>query len=277
MVQSEPLVPKGPDVEDLKWLAESGWPLVPRRIEVLHASWIFTWASASLLAEFILIKNEYLGPKHDGESDADFFRKINLVNAIGLISCVWWVHGFFCLCHWLIAIDAAKLSILGGLTKFVASCFFTVQPLGALCGYGTNSAGADWSNLVGICFFHSGNMMSLFDMVVISRNKPGGMDYSNIFSWGNLPVLGMFFYTLGSGLLVPPNSWVYEGTPGANGYHPSYAASGDRTHMFQISGATGLLIGSLIFCHWSGWVPRFGKRSPKMDNDFWWTVEAAAN
>jgi len=276
MVQSEPLITKGPEPEDLRWLDESGWNVVPRRLEVLHASWMFVWASAGLLAEFILIKNGYLGPQPDGESDAEFFRKINLVNAVGLVSCIYWVHGFFCLVHWLVSIDASKLAILGGLTKFVASCFFTVQPLGALCGYGTNSAGMDWSNLVGICFFHSGNMMSLFDMVVPGMNKPGGLNTSNLFSWGNLTVLGMFFYTLGSGLLVPPNSWVYEGTKGSNGYHPSYSASDDKVHLFQISGSTGLLIGSLIFCHWSGWLPRFGKRSAKLENDYWWTVEATS-
>lgn len=274
MVQSEPLITR-PTEEDIEWLNESGHPLVPRRLEVLHASWIFVWASAALLAEFILIKQGFLG-EDEPEGTSEFYRKINLVNAVGLVSCIWWVHGFLCLTHWLVSIGASKGALAGSVTKLIAGFFFNVQPLGSLCGYGVNAAGADWGNLVGICFFHAGNMMSFFDMMVISAGTPGGMNYSNIFSWGNLPVLGMFFYLLGSGLLVPPNAWVYEITPSAKGYHPSYAATDSTTHAFQISGATSLLFASLIFCHWAGWVPRFGQRPAKMNNDHWWSVEATS-
>eukprot|EP01065_Artemidia_motanka_P026846 TRINITY_DN3207_c0_g1_i1.p1 TRINITY_DN3207_c0_g1~~TRINITY_DN3207_c0_g1_i1.p1 ORF type:complete len:275 (+),score=73.80 TRINITY_DN3207_c0_g1_i1:64-888(+) len=253
----------GPTGEDLSWLQESGWRLVPRRLEILHCSWIFAWASAGLLAEFILIKQGFLTPPPAGTSGP---RQIFLVDAVGLVSCIFWLHGFFMLVHWLHSIKASPGALLGAYTKTVASVLFNVQPLGALCGYGKDSAGADWSNLAGISFFHAGNMISVFDMMVLSANKPGGFNYRNVFSWGNVPVLGMWCYMFGSGLLVPPNSWLYHKGPT---FHP------DMVHGFQISGATMLLVGSLVFCHWAGWLPKVGRRPARLSNDFWYNVEAS--
>eukprot|EP01062_Namystynia_karyoxenos_P073254 TRINITY_DN70082_c0_g1_i1.p1 TRINITY_DN70082_c0_g1~~TRINITY_DN70082_c0_g1_i1.p1 ORF type:complete len:302 (+),score=87.29 TRINITY_DN70082_c0_g1_i1:71-907(+) len=258
--------PGGPTEEDVQWLQATGWPLVPRRIEILHSSWIFAWASAALLAEFILIKQDFL---------ASGQRRADLVNAVGLVSCVFWLHGFFMLVHWLTSIGASKVALAGGWCKTIASVFFNVQPLGGLLGY-YQGAGAPWGNLVGICFFHGGNVISMFDMLVVSANNPGGMNYRQLFTWGNLPVLGMFCYTCGSGLLVAANAWVYESTPGTKGYHPSYAPKDSTIHGFQISGATMLLVGSLVFCHWAGWVPRCGRRPARLDNDFWYAVESAS-
>lgn len=46
--------------------------------------------------------------------------------------------------------------------RWVKSCFFNVQPASGLLE--EEDLGVHWSNFVGICLFHSGNLVSTYDM-----------------------------------------------------------------------------------------------------------------
>lgn len=55
-------------------------------------------------------------------------------------------------------VDPASLS--GAVLKLIAAVFFNMGPISAL----VMTEGFDWTNWVGICFFHAGNMVSVFAM-----------------------------------------------------------------------------------------------------------------
>ena len=48
------------------------------------------------------------------------------------------------------------------LGSILQSCFFNVQPASGLLE--DKSLGVAWSNFVGICLFHSGNLVNTYDM-----------------------------------------------------------------------------------------------------------------
>eukprot|EP00755_Sulcionema_specki_P000626 Sspe_Gene.115499::Locus_103045_Transcript_1_1_Confidence_1.000_Length_866::g.115499::m.115499 len=218
--------------------------VVPRRLEMLHLSWVFLWASITLTTEFILIHRGYLDTRP------------GLVNGVGLVSCIFWLHGFLMLVHWLVAISAHRLALAGAIFKTIAAVLFNVQPFTALLN---NDGGCAYTNLIAICFFHFGNMLSMFDMLVTSRDV----------QTHKAPVLGMACYLLATTLLVAANAWVYETTPGVKGFHPGYAPNANVVSGFQITGGTLLGLGSLLFIHWAGWLPRVGKRPAGMPGSVW--------
>ena len=223
----------------------SGWTanVVPRRLEMLNLSWVFLWASATLTVEFVLIEQGYLTGNP------------SLVNAVGLVSCSAWFYGFLMLDAWLVSLARGtvshipKVALAGALIKTVAAFLFNVQPLTALVN---KNAGADWSNLAGICLFHTGNCISLFDMMVLDRNKVSGFLYKTPLAFSNLPVYGMMAYTSATVFLVSANAWEYN------------KDAGKPTNEFSILGGSLLCLGSVLFVTWAGIVPRLGVRPKAM-------------
>jgi hypothetical protein len=118
---------------------------------------------------------------------------------MGMASCIFWLLGFILLTHWHVysIADKSSLGFLGCLLKLAAAVFFNLQPLTALwyetdvasmpsaanssAGSGAAApAGLDyenvapgdaymfmtgWSDFLGICLFHTGNMFSVFHMM----------------------------------------------------------------------------------------------------------------
>jgi hypothetical protein len=94
--------------------------------------------------------------------------------------------------------------------------------------------GVGWSNFVGICLFHTGNMIDTYGMRTMFNAQ------RFILSHGNLPVVGMWVYTLATTLLVTADGLDYFKVE-ANFWIP----------FGQIAGSALLGVGSLIYCYWS--------------------------
>lgn len=123
---------------------------IPARLAMLNLSCVFLFASATLTAGFALL--------HTAEAG-----NAGLVNGVILLSCVAWAYGFVLLIQWTLALPGEPdlLALLGAVLKLIASVLFCVQPLSALI---EQSWGVPWTNLVGICFFHTGNFVSVWAM-----------------------------------------------------------------------------------------------------------------
>eukprot|EP01060_Flectonema_neradi_P040267 TRINITY_DN9109_c2_g1_i2.p1 TRINITY_DN9109_c2_g1~~TRINITY_DN9109_c2_g1_i2.p1 ORF type:complete len:253 (+),score=31.57 TRINITY_DN9109_c2_g1_i2:49-807(+) len=223
--------------------------VVPRRLEITHLSWVFLWASVSLMVEFIML---YQGTFND-----------SIINAVGMMSCLMWLHGFLMLDHWMISLGGGDFSkiphvaLFGAILKTIASVFFNMQPITALAN---NDLGYSWSNLTGILFFHTGNMVSIFDMMIYSRNLPGGFNYKNPFCADNIPVYAMWVYLAATSLLVPANFWT------CSDLNISVPSS-DTISAFQITGGALLSVGSIMFLVWAGPLPSFGIRPAGMPGE----------
>ena len=179
-------------------------------------SWVFFAASAFLTLEFVLLA----GPAPD----------FPLVNLFGMFSCVLWFQGFILLNFFLVyEIPFDLLTVLGGMVKLLASIFFNLQPASGLLGY-NGGAGYAWTNFTGICLFHAGNLISCVAM-------RGMFDSKNPTAEANLPVWGMWVYTLATTLLVTSDGLDFFHIE--NGY----------VHFGQIAGATLLGAGSLIYAY----------------------------
>jgi flagellar biosynthesis protein FliR len=74
------------------------------------------------------------------------------------------------------------------------ACFFNVQPASGILK--EVAVGVLWSNFVGICLFHAGNMINCYDMSMTM------FDRTRFLSHNNLPVIGMWVYTMATTLLV---------------------------------------------------------------------------
>ena len=239
-LENTPLVNEGP-----VWKHH----VVPRRLEIIHISWVFLWASVSLMVEFIML---YQNKFND-----------SIINAIGMMSCLMWLHGFLMLDHWLLSLaggDITKIphvALFGASLKTIASVFFCLQPVTALAN---GDLGNSWSNLTGILFFHVGNMISIFDMMIYSRNLPGGFNYKKPFCMDNLPVFGMWTYLAATSFLVPANFWTCSNLNIS-------VPSADTVSAFQILGGALLSLGSVIFLVWTGPFPSCGYRPKGMPDE----------
>jgi len=215
-------------------------PSIPGRKCMWLLSWIFVFASVTLMTEFCLIHDMIVacdGPCGNGTGNHTGgtypFKQPQIINFFGTVSCILWLQGFILLMYWNIyEVPPAFLSVLAVAFKIVASCFFNVQPASGLLMQ--VPLGVKWSNFVGICLFHTGNMINTYDM----RSMFNPQRF--LFSHGNLPVVGMWIYTLATTLLVT-----------ADGLEYFEVTSNFWIPFGQITGSALLGVGSLIYCYWS--------------------------
>jgi hypothetical protein len=210
---------------------------VPHQAQQIVISWIFILASITLFLDFVSLQCLVRG-------DTSTFVLLN--NWFGTVSCVNWFLGFVVLVHWLKRIGAPQLGLTGAVLKLVASVFFNLQPMTGSAGI-AGGAGWWWSNLVGILFFHIGNLVSCIDFRL---HRPPGADPSKgLLYHGNLPITGMWIYQLATWLLVCSNllacNW-----GGAVPSAPWVATDHGVVMVCQYAGALLLLLGSVFFCVW---------------------------
>eukprot|EP00038_Savillea_parva_P027114 m.57630 g.57630 ORF g.57630 m.57630 type:complete len:227 (+) comp7777_c0_seq2:155-835(+) len=201
-------------------LLDGGQSGIPGRACMWLLSWVFVFASVFLTAEFVLL---HLNNPPTNE----------LINFFGTIEGILWLQGFILLLYWsFYEVPIAPMGCFATFLKFVASCFFNVQPASGLITM--QPLGVPWSNFVGICLFHSGNVISTYTML-------GMLNKSDPWSESNLPVYGMWVYTLATTLLITADGLDYYGVESAEVY----------VKYGQIFGATLLGVGSLMYCYWS--------------------------
>lgn len=207
---------------------------VPFQAQQVLISWVFLFASVTLLLDFISLQMLSTGT---------YFSKLN--NWFGVVSCMAWILGFAVLIHWLLRLSATKGSLFGAGLKLVASVFFNLQPMTGVAQT-AGGAGLWWSNLVGILFFHIGNLVSCADMWAYP--SPGVDFKKRFFAHGNLPVIGMWVYQLATWFLVMANmlACAWSGDPSKAWLElDSWAVQ-----MCQYVGASLLAVGSLIYLTW---------------------------
>lgn len=176
---------------------------IPGRQTILLSSWLFIVASFLLLTEFVLI---YLnaGQKlyYDGSPPLVSWATPHIVSIFGVLEAIGWAIGFLLLIEWLVwyAFDAwgkDRVALWAAMLKLLASAFFCIQPASQLGDPNSTmlvpGLGVPWSNFVGICLFHSGNLMD-------SMRMP--LERTALLSWGNMPTLGMYVYVSATWLLV---------------------------------------------------------------------------
>lgn len=221
---------------------DSGHPgdKVPFRTQQVLISWVFSFASLTLLLDFLALQ----ALMHNGNA---YFAALS--NWFGVVSCVLWFLGFVLLIHWLHSIGATLGGLVGAYLKLVAAVFFNLQPMtGTANQPGTGGpSGLWWSNLVGIILFHMGNMVSCADFWV--NPPPGSKRSAGWLFHGNLPITAMWVYQLATWFLVAGNliacNWSGDEVT------KQWVATGEWTvEMCQVAGALLLLLGSLIFTAW---------------------------
>lgn len=202
---------------------------VPRREQLLHVSWIFLFASLTLLMSFVMLYTDW--PTAEGG---------NIGLGITFVSSVEWLHGFIILTHWTYMLPGPVdvLAMIGCLLKTLASVLFCVFPITAL--YGEACA---WSNFVGILFFHSGNMVDTFNMMRNSCN------YKQCCAQSNFPTITIWVLLTATTFLVTGNALVFvQGNGGLQNVSDDTLTIVEGTG--QITGSLLLTIGSMM-CIWS--------------------------
>jgi hypothetical protein len=285
-------------------------PRVPGQKQMLLLSVIFVFASVFLLMEFIVLHQagqgspiKYVDGKTLGApingigTDSVWWRKtdpkdptsgcpancpktaVNLINWLGLFSCVGWFAGFALLLDWTVnplriaffpGEIASRINLTGVVLKLIASVLFNVQPWAAIINpddFGFAGLGVEWSNFSGICFFHVGNCINAVDMITGPL-----MNWKDPFCKANWPILGMQVYCLATWFLVIADGFAYwhlrcdlnplvdpinaKGT-GLLGYTDpsSWVCPSEANMAFvspgQIIGSTLLLVGSIIYTAYS--------------------------
>mmetsp|Transcript_32653 Transcript_32653/g.85502 ORF Transcript_32653/g.85502 Transcript_32653/m.85502 type:complete len:229 (+) Transcript_32653:70-756(+) len=192
---------------------------IPGRQCMWLLSWVFIFASIFLTTEFCLL--------HSTNPPTN-----ELINFFGTLEGILWLQGFILLLYWsFYEVPIDPLGCFGTFLKFMASWFFNVQPASGLI---KEDIGVPWTNFAGICLFHSGNMISCVAM-------HGMLDKKNFWAEGNLPVQGMWVYTLATTLLIT-----------ADGLDFYEVDSWDEYIKYgQIIGAILLGVGSIIFAYWA--------------------------
>jgi hypothetical protein len=233
---------------------------VPRKLEILHTSWVFVFASVTLTLEFVMIAMGCITVPASDDPVNPLLQFAPAVNAVGLVSCVAWLYGFLMLLHWVVSIAPGgaptaikSVGFYGCVLKIAASIFFNMQPLSGLLMYRAG-AGFRWSNLVGICLFHSGNLVNLVDMFILSLNKPGGYVSKRACAHANLPVWGMLIYGLATTCLVTSNALVYS--------EAAFGGVGTVISACSIAGGSLLTVGSAVYVVWTGVCPAWGRDRP---------------
>jgi len=231
--------------EGFLFLAEA--QLIPHRSQQVFINWIFIIASAALLLDFLSLQSLLVDPSNPG-----YFAEMN--NWFGVVSCVGWFLGFIVLAHWLHSVGATSMGLAGCYMKFLASIFFNLQPMTGMMndpklagGFPRGGGGGLWwSNLVGILFFHSGNLVSCMDFYL--HTPPGADKERGWLYHGNLPVTAMWVYQAATWILVAGNflSCTFDGADWA----PIVPTNHAPVYLCQCGGALGLLLGSVIYTVW---------------------------
>jgi hypothetical protein len=222
---------------------------VPFQAQQVLISWVFIGASIALLLDFIALQTMLRCFKVECSSAAKFF--IGLDNWFGTVSCVWWLTGFVILQHWLARLPATVGGQFACALKLVASVFFNMQPMTGIAGTRQN-AGLAWSNLMGICLFHLGNVLSCYDFYAYpppGSNKEG----SWWFEHGNLPITGMWIYQFATWFLVIANASTCDWSSSLPSSHSStqWIETDNSSVIFcQCTGAILLLLGSIVYGIW---------------------------
>jgi hypothetical protein len=197
-------------------------------------SWIFIVASLLLMTEFIMIHDAITS---EGEYKEFTQHQSALINFIGTLEAILWLEGFILLLYWQIyeltgaGIPFNAVGTFGVVLKLIASCFFNVQPASGLLY--EQPLGVHWSNFVGICLFHTGNLVNTYESrTLFNSSRP--------FCHDNLPVIAMWVYTTATTLLVTADGLDYYGVTA-----PTYIPFG------QITGAALLTVGSIIYAYYS--------------------------
>jgi hypothetical protein len=245
--------------------------VLPGQTQMVILSIVFVLASVFLFLQFLLIYHAGVGSPiavgslwWDGCPADCPPSASHWINSLGVLNCIGWVVGFAMLLDWNVnslSPPHGRVGLTGVCLKLIAAVLFTIQPWSNLIDSDSGVAGLGvvWSNFAGICFFHSGNCISAWDMRVM-------MDWSRPLSKNNWPVLGMWvfmvatwflsiadgmaYFNLRCGLLsaVPtlsalgvsdPDSWVCKNVVA------SFITPG------QLIGAGLLAVGSCMYVGWA--------------------------
>ncbi len=206
---------------------------LPRQAEMMHASWVFLFASVTLLLAFLMLGNVSIFAG----------ARVDFTESVFLVSCIAWLYAFGVLLHWVWVLPGPSKDwwgLSGAALKLVASALFNVQPLTALA-LGVDRSCA-WSNLVGICFFHAGNIVSCCGML---KNMCGWARPCSLANW---PVVAMHIYLAATTLLVAANVVAY----GPFGLADELSPEG--LSWLQCGGSALLCVGSVLYVVWSTFV-----------------------
>lgn len=213
---------------------------VPHRMQQVLISWVFIFASATLLLDFLALQDLLRNPI------PDWFAELG--NWFGIVSCMSWLLGFVLLVHWLHAVGATPMGLAGAYLKVAASVFFNLQPMTgtmndrALGG----AAGLWWSNVVGITFFHIGNLVACADFAL--HRSPGSSKTRGVLYHGNLPITGMWLYQLSTWCLLAGN--VLSCAWGGDHANALMDTNTSFVYTMQVVGSLGLLGGSVVYGVW---------------------------
>jgi len=216
---------------------------IPGRNEVLLSSLVFVAASLLLLLEFTSI----------GYGWPVASSSVRAWNWLGALSCVGWFVGFGLLIDWIVfstfpAWGFDRQALLGAVLKLIASVLFCVQPMSYLAGWlasssGEECGGAPWSNFVGICFFHAGNMINAVGMLKLI-NRP-------VLTLANAPPFGMLIFASATWFLVVADGIYYFSLAPPCGPGVDVGSSADFVSPGQVIGAMLLLLGSVVYTVWA--------------------------
>ena len=230
-------------------------------------SWGFIFASITLTLGFIFLQTFVHVPT------SYFAAWPNVANMTFMASCLAWLAGFMLLQHWVVyavALPVCSGGFIGCFLKLVAAVFFNMQPISSMweeqaatAGAGSSgpmtthtghepgtSFGFDWSNLTGICLFHTGNVFSVYSMMQAQTpENPAGFNYRELWSHSNLPAWGMWVYLLATTFLVTANALAFFADEGI--IADEYGLGWPLTGCFQVIGGSLLTIGSFVYLYWS--------------------------
>jgi len=223
---------------------------IPGRAKVLLSSIVFVAASTLLLLEFTSIGYDW---PYDHTA-------VESWNWLGLWSCVGWFVGFALLIDWIVFSTFPvwgfdRQALVGAILKLIASVLFCIQPMSYICSgeqYLKDSYGTPWSNFVGICFFHAGNCINAVGMLkLIDCRAP---------LLASAPSIGMLIFAAATWFLVVADGLYYFGLPKPTG--PGMDPPQSFVSPGQVTGATLLLVGSLLYTLWAATFGRIKEPEP---------------
>lgn len=218
--------------------------MIPYRMQQVTLNWIFIVASVALILDFAALQDMIRNLATPG--GMNMFDE--LCNWFGVVSCICWLGGFIILAHWLHSVGATSMGLAGCYLKVIASVLFNLQPMtgtmnDAMLG---GPAGLWWSNLAGILFFHTGNIVSCLDFYL--HTPPGASKRMGWGYHGNLPITAMWVYQAATWFLVGSNAMAcsFNGASWA----PLVPTPKMPVFVCQFAGSFLLLAGSIIYTVW---------------------------
>lgn len=208
----------------------------PRREQYVLHSWLFMWAFVFLglafasLQLFLSEMKNKTPPSYIGMLHGWFFIVSNTLLVAAVTS----------LLVWHMQTDRNWLVVFSTVLKLIGSVFLCFEPATSLVNDPSTGGpeGLWWSNLVGVTFFHLGNVGVSIDWLIRGSCPSLGC----IGAWSKQAgTLALFTGTLLScnwGDAKPSAQWVDTNT--------------DLVAFLQFFGTAGLLVGSLIYIQWCG-------------------------